>query len=293
MNQLAIVNRCSGGIQSRRQLHALLDEVARVASETVFTEYAGHARELAAKAEAFDRLIVVGGDGTLLEALNGADLRRQNVAVIPTGRGNSLARDLGLYPIRASLDALRSNHTSRIDLMEVSFEDGSGQPHQRLCGSTVALGYPAAVVRLAGTRFRRLGVYCYAAAGACTKPAAVRMKLLERNEPPVEKDLTGWVANNTRHLANFVALPKACCHDGHFDVMEMSGGRFGQTLHNISALSKLGFYPVTVRPMIAITLQMNEPHDLILDGELIAGVVSVHVAIRPAAADFVCQQRHI
>jgi hypothetical protein len=48
--------------------------------------------------------------------------------------------------------------------------------------------------------------------------------------------------------------------------MEMSAGRFGQTLHNISALSKLGFYRVTVRPTIAITLQMNEPHDLILDG---------------------------
>ncbi len=285
MKHLAIVNGRSGGVRSPRRMRSLLDQVERIASKTVFTEHAGHARELASRSQGFDNLIVVGGDGTLLEALNGADLGRQKFSVVPTGRGNSLARDLGLYPLSRSLAALHSGGGSRIDLLDVAFDDQHGRNHHFVCGSTVALGYPASVVRVASGRFRRLGVHCYIAAAACAKPAATVVKFL--GDTAVEKTLTGLVMNNTRHLASFVALPNSCCRDGSFEVMEMSAGRLRQTFHNLSALSGWQFYsPVNLRGATTIALELNEPRDLMVDGELFSGVVALRVSILPSAAEF-------
>jgi len=62
------------------------------------TQYRGHARELAAASDA-DLVIVHGGDGSINEAVNGIMSRadgRPQVAVIPGGGANVLARALGL-----------------------------------------------------------------------------------------------------------------------------------------------------------------------------------------------------
>ena len=153
------------------------------------------------------------------------DLERQQHTLLPTGRGNSLARDLDLYPLTANLDALHGGRLRRIDLMNVAFDDRSGRRFQVLSASAVALAYPASVVRLASRRFRAFATYCYAAAAAYARPARATMILSHGETTPlVEEHITGFVANNTRHLANIVGLPDACCHDGAFDVMHMRVG---------------------------------------------------------------------
>ena len=87
-----------------RSLAGLVDlEVER-------TEYRGHARELAAAARA-ELVIVLGGDGSINEVVNGVMSRAEPVgtgpdakpliAVIPGGGANVLARGLGL-PVEAA-----------------------------------------------------------------------------------------------------------------------------------------------------------------------------------------------
>jgi diacylglycerol kinase family enzyme len=133
-----------------------------------------------------------------------------------------------------------------------------------------------------------MGVYCYAAAAAFQRPASTEVRISEEGCDFTAKFLTGFVANNTRHLANFAALPDACCHDGHFDVMEMSSGFFGQSLHNLSALSGLRFYsPAALKPMTSLNLQLQRPQELMIDGELFGDVISVNVRVRAAAVEFV------
>lgn len=287
MTWLAIVNRRSGGQRSSGQLQPILDRVQHLVSDTVFTEYRGHAGELAAQAGAFEGIVVVGGDGTLLEVLNGLGSLRQRLAIVPTGRGNSLARDLGVFPLNSSYEAIQSGRSCRVDLMEAIFEDSTGRQFRSLSASTVALGYPATVVRAAEARLRRLGVYGYAAATVCLRPAVERMRIVAENRGPVEKHLTGFIANNTRHLANFLALPHVCCHDGHFDVMEMHSGFFRQSMHNLSALSGLQFYnPSTLTPMTRVALTLDRPQELMLDGELYRDVISLRIGMRESAVDF-------
>lgn len=290
---LAIVNRRAGALRSPARLQAVLSHVRAHAGKTVFTEYSGHAREIASQAAAYTGIIVVGGDGTLLEVLNGFDSTAQRLAILPSGRGNSLARDLGLYPLEAAVQAIQSGHSSRIDLMEATFENAQqadGRTGHSLSASTVALGYPTAVVRAAAARFRPMGTYCYAAAAAFLRPALKELQISEEGCGFTAKHLTGLVASNTRHLANFVAVPHACCHDGHFDVMEMSSDFLHQTLHNISALSGLQFYsPVALKPMTSLNIVLKRPEELMIDGELFGNVASLNVRVRAAAVELVQQ----
>jgi diacylglycerol kinase family enzyme len=80
-----------------RSLAGLVDlEVER-------TQHRGHARELAAVAQV-DLVIVLGGDGSVNEVVNGLMSRagpRPRLAVIPGGGGNVLARGLGV-PAKAT-----------------------------------------------------------------------------------------------------------------------------------------------------------------------------------------------
>src|SRR5258706_9902557 len=111
---------------------------------------------------------------------------------------------------------------------------------------------------------------------------------MKPGETFIAKSLTGLITNNTKHLGKFIGLPKACCSDGHLDVMEMSAGRFGQNLHNLSTLSRLQFYnPVELRPVTQMSVELDEPRDLMVDGELFSSVVAVKLAIRPGAAEFI------
>jgi diacylglycerol kinase family enzyme len=278
---IAIVNRRADG---GRDQESVLDIVRSFADTVAFTAYPGHATDLARRAGGFRGLIVVGGDGTLREVLNGIDLRRQTLAIVPTGRGNSLARDLGLYPAARGLRALASGRTLAIDLMEVGFEDAAGGLHRSLSASIVAVGYPAAVTAGAAGRFLFLGRYGYAAAAAFLPPVKTAMYI---SGDAACAQLTGFIASNTQHLANFMALPRASCRDGLFDVMELRATYFAQLAHNLSALSSLGFYnPVEPRQTAEISVRLERPQPLMIDGELHPDVAAFQIRLLPSAAAF-------
>jgi len=224
----------------------------------------------------------VGGDGTIFEVLQGMDRRRQKLAIVPAGRGNSLARDLGLYP--RSGPSLVSARTAPIDLMEVIFEDSHGVRRTVVSASTIALGYPAELASIADRRFRRFGKFCYALAGACVVPAARRVRISYPGETVKQLHLTGFLASNTRHAANFEIFPNARCDDGRFETMALAAGFAGQGLHNVSTLSRLRFYgPSALDKRTDVHVAWDKPGELLIDGELYAGVVSLAIRVLPSA----------
>jgi diacylglycerol kinase (ATP) len=64
----------------------------------VFTEYPGHAQEIASRVskEDCDIIVSVGGDGTIHEIVNGIIGKNISLGIIPAGSGNDLARTLGI-----------------------------------------------------------------------------------------------------------------------------------------------------------------------------------------------------
>lgn len=96
------------------------------------TKYKGHATQLAERISSLPdndiRLVVVGGDGTINEAVNGIkDFESVRFAIVPSGSGNDFARGLGLeddveHILNQVIDA-DEEQDRRIDLGVVSFDD--------------------------------------------------------------------------------------------------------------------------------------------------------------------------
>ena len=99
---------------------------ASVDLEIIRTTHANHAFEIA-RTQTFDEhegLIVIGGDGTIHEVINGmmgrADKKRFPLGLIPGGSGNSFLTDLAiLEPLKAA-EAIVNQQRRLIDLAEVS-----------------------------------------------------------------------------------------------------------------------------------------------------------------------------
>lgn len=92
------------------------------------TLYSGHARELAEQitGQEGDRfnLIIVGGDGTINEVLNGvSDFSKVRLGVIPAGTGNDFARNVGIKGSCEEVlsDILSNEDGTRMDLGAVSW----------------------------------------------------------------------------------------------------------------------------------------------------------------------------
>ena len=114
------------------------------ADETVFTERAGHAVELARDAET-DAVVVFSGDGGFNEALNGA--RPETVlGFVPGGGTSVLPRALGLPrdPLEAAR-AIAAGRTRRISL---------GRANGRRFGFAAGVGLDAELVRRMDARGR-------------------------------------------------------------------------------------------------------------------------------------------
>jgi diacylglycerol kinase (ATP) len=97
---VVIFNPTSGGGQFRRDLPLILESLRGLGWDVAArpTQAEGHATLLAREAleQGVDRVVVVGGDGTVNEALNGLAGSALPLAIVPTGTVNVLALELGL-----------------------------------------------------------------------------------------------------------------------------------------------------------------------------------------------------
>jgi diacylglycerol kinase family enzyme len=126
---------------------ALAEQVAHAlgAVETVFTERAGHATELAREADA-EAVVIFSGDGGFNEALNGAR-PETTLGFVPGGGTSVLPRVLGL-PRDPVITARRlaTGRTRRISL---------GRANGRRFGFAAGLGLDAELIRRMDARGRR------------------------------------------------------------------------------------------------------------------------------------------
>jgi YegS/Rv2252/BmrU family lipid kinase len=163
MKIVAIVNPTAGYRRASRLWPRLLASLggpgANVA--TWWTEWPGHAETLSARArrEGFDRVVAVGGDGTLLEVVNGLWWEPRgplpSVGMVPFGTGCDYVRsfDLG-RSLRDKVITALGEATLTVSLGLVRLQGFDGQPRQRVFVNVLGLGFDARVI--AGFRQQRL-----------------------------------------------------------------------------------------------------------------------------------------
>lgn len=120
-----IINNYSGHGQGERAvgtvIPVLLENGYQV--EHTFTQYPGHATELASKASlaGFDLVVAVGGDGTVNETAQGLLGTSTPLGIVPVGSGNGLARELGIsIHMRKSALTLVKGVDRQIDVCSIN-----------------------------------------------------------------------------------------------------------------------------------------------------------------------------
>ena len=138
-----IVNRKGGSGRASQIWHIIRKTLRekRVDFKAYLTNHEGHASKLAAMINSLPdddiRLIIVGGDGTINEVLNGlTDMSRIRMGVIPTGSGNDFINGLGLQetPDIAIERLLKSTETRPIDIGEITAPGMSPRKFGISCG---------------------------------------------------------------------------------------------------------------------------------------------------------------
>ena len=131
-----------------RNIRELIDEDVFF-YEIVYTEYAGHASEIAKKASesGADVVVAVGGDGTINEVARSLVHTDTALAIIPCGSGNGLARHLHIpMDSRKAIAVINKCNVEKLDYGKI---DG----HCFFC--TCGMGFDAYISRKfaeAGTR---------------------------------------------------------------------------------------------------------------------------------------------
>lgn len=131
MQTLFIVNPNAGRRKAARIWQTIEEEVRQTFPEAqvAYTQGPSQAKELAL-AHKDKQLVVVGGDGSFHEALQGAMQGTRQMGIIPAGSGNDLVRALGRgTDPRQALADIRSGKKKTIDLGQMEgeyFVNGAG-----------------------------------------------------------------------------------------------------------------------------------------------------------------------
>jgi YegS/Rv2252/BmrU family lipid kinase len=215
-------------------------------------------------AEAGEAPVVVGGDG-LVGAVGGALAGSETpLGIVPGGRGNDLARVLGIPDEpEAAAAALAVGRTRRIDVGEVN--------GKRFLG-IVSVGFDSEANRLANETKWLRGNLVYAYAGVRTllgwKPARFTIRVDEERTR-----LTGYsvsVANSQAFGGGMFIAPDADLADGEFDVVtvgEVGKLRFLGNLPKVFKGTHVEEDEVRVFRTPRLELSASRPFPVYADGE--------------------------
>jgi diacylglycerol kinase (ATP) len=299
-----IVNPAAGAGRSLRILPEITAELDARGLRYQVTRSGSreHARELATAAAVSGSVVIaVGGDG-MAAALAGATVGAPTATpaifgIIPAGRGNDLARVLGI-PVapQAAVRVLAEGRTRRVDLIAVGTP---GQPECIVAGSVYA-GVPSVAGEIANATRWLTGpaVYPVAALRALAAWRSVRFRLEpadpgppgpappgpalpgpalpgqeSRNVAPQSRDFPGCavvIANSAYFGAGMMVAPPAEIDDGILDIVAMEDGprlAFLRVLLRIRSGTHVSLPRVALDRAGAVTLTMDRAMPVAADGE--------------------------
>ncbi len=176
-------------------------------------------------------LVVIGGDGTLNEAINGiADLELTRFGFVPCGTGNDMERDMALPKTKEDIvRRLLDGEVKRLsDIGELTYTDENGGVHKRLFNISSDIGFGAATCAFADRSrlkplLNRLGlgklIYLVGAVKVCLTAKPARVKITANGRTRLYKRCLCAIAmNHCYEGGGFKFCPHADFGDGKLDL---------------------------------------------------------------------------
>ena len=247
-----IANPVAGGGRGRKALRAACAELDRRGAlyRALITRSGTHARELAREiaASGEETVVAVGGDGHVGSIAGVVRETDTPLAVVPAGRGNDLARVLGIPTEAHAAAALAlTGEPHPIDVGEVD-----GAPFLGIA----SLGFDSDANRIANeSRLRGNAVYLYAGLRALVSWRPARFDVTVDGQPFSFLGHSVAIANSKAYGGGMLLVPHAELDDRRLDVL---------LVHEHSKLRSLVLMPRVFRGT-----HVSDPHVEFLAGEVV------------------------
>jgi YegS/Rv2252/BmrU family lipid kinase len=304
---VVVVNPQSQGGRLGKRWPELADTLARAFPfDDVRTEGPGHATELVKKAlrAGAERIVAIGGDGTINEVINGffangvALAPDASFALVPFGTGGDFRRTMNIpTEIADAAKVIAANETRRIDIGKLELTGRDGTRMLRMFANIASFGVSGVVDRLVNEGGKKLGrlSFALATARATWSYKNQRVQLIFDGDAKgrVEATInTVAIANGKYFGGAMMVAPNAEVDDGQFDVVAMGDFGFGDLLKSGRRLyqgTHLAMDKVTARRARVVEAEPVEPGAIVeldVDGEPL-GLLPARFEIVPAAIKMV------
>jgi YegS/Rv2252/BmrU family lipid kinase len=287
-------------------------DVARVlrreigAFETVFTQGPGDAPRLVREAlrAGCERLVAVGGDGTINEVVNGffedgAPVAPESaLCIVPFGTGGDFRRTIGLPKSWSeAARALASGKTRPIDLGLLEHRGHDGSEQTRLFANIASFGISGVVDRLVNESSKRLGgklSFMLGSLRATWRYTNQRVRITFDGDARDAVDMTintVAVANGRYFGGGMCVAPDAEVDDGFFDVVAIGDLSRSQMIFSSPRIYRgthLSMDKVSHRRARTLRAEPigSDPVELDVDGET-PGILPASFRVLPRALNLV------
>ena len=287
-----IVNPTAGSGRAAKLLPWIRERLAqRPDAELHVTGRRGEAQDLAARAAdgGTDRVVAVGGDGTIQEVVNGVleAASRPGIGIVPVGSGNDLARSLGLPADPAEAWTVAIGRVTRTIDAALAVNGGG---LRRWFASAGGIGFDAQVAAAMSTRrgwqSGRTG-YLLTTLTELRRFDNCALRLVLDGEPLECRALLVAIANGPYYGGGMRIAPDAEPDDGWLDlcvVGDVSRLTAIRELPNLYRGTHVRHPAVSLHRARIIQIEGKGATSAHLDGEPF-GTLPLHVEIRPGALE--------
>jgi diacylglycerol kinase (ATP) len=222
------------------------------------------------------RLVVVGGDGTVNEAVNGIlrDARgAPELAVVMVGTGKSFARSHGIPThLQRAVEVAARGRVVAVDAGRVWHRSEDGE-QESYFANVASAGMSGAVARRADSSSKALGgrvSYFVALVRVFARWQNVEMSVDAGGERHEGRMTNVVVANGPQHAGGMRLAPNARPNDGLFDVVlfgDISKADFVANVLRVYRGTHVHHPKIQVLSSASVTIESARPLPLELDGE--------------------------
>jgi diacylglycerol kinase (ATP) len=275
-----LVNPASAAGSTGRRWPELANRAAAagLSGDALLSERRGHLTELARDVAAAGAklLVVVGGDGSVNEVVNGiAELDDPpEVAIVPRGTGWDFVRTFGI-PRQVEEAAAVALHgtTVAVDLGRVAFRSWDGSEARSVFANVASAGMSGAIAQRANETTKALGgkvSYLWATLAVFARWSAGELRLTVDDERRAARMYDVVVANGRFFGGGMKICPEASTDDGLFDVLTIGDLTKRDLLLTMPKTYRGAHLPHPKAELLRgrrVTVEADEPVPIELDGE--------------------------
>lgn len=260
--------------------------------DALISERAGHLGELAAEAvrAGATRLVIVGGDGSVNEVVNGiVGVGAAELAVIPRGTGWDFVRTLGIpQDVDGAIDVALNGDVREVDAGAVTYRTWAGEETRAHFANVASAGISGAIAQRANESSKALGgkvSYYWATLAVFFGWQTGEMRVTVDDESREGRMIDAMVCNGRFLGGGMMMCPDAEPDDGLFDVLLIGDVTKRDLAFVLPKTYKGKHLPHPRLELLrgkVVTVESAEPLPIELDGEQ-PGTTPARIEVLPRA----------